>query len=103
MISQGRFCTYFMLYLEICYRSNKKTRNEVKSEMNHLGKGQIFKILCTFIFRFRIATDIVEERLNLAKQLGADILINGLKDNLQETGMYKTSDNMLIQFTLLLW
>ena len=50
-----------------------------------------------FLFFLRIATDIVEERLNLAKQLGADVLINGLKENLQETGIKTQHLNTLLK------
>jgi len=46
----------------------------------------ILTILTQHLFT-RIATDIVEERLLLAKQLGADVLINGLQENLQGKGM----------------
>lgn len=38
-----------------------------------------------------IATDIIDERLELARQLGADILINGMKENLQERVMAETN------------
>ena len=36
---------------------------------------------------FSIATDIVEERLQKAKQMGADIVVDGKKENLKETGL----------------
>ena len=34
-----------------------------------------------------IVTDIVEQKLELAKKLGADILVNGKHQNLKEVGM----------------
>ena len=41
------------------------------------------------LFNSRIATDIVDERLQLAKGLGADVLINGLTENLHDRGNTK--------------
>lgn len=35
---------------------------------------------------FSIATDIVEERLQKAKQLGADVVVDGKTENLNDTG-----------------
>lgn len=48
------------------------------------------KILEKFIFSlfFRIATDIVEERLQKAKQMGADVLVNGKMENLKDIGLW---------------
>ncbi|XP_066922855.1 L-threonine 3-dehydrogenase-like isoform X1 [Clytia hemisphaerica] len=40
-----------------------------------------------------IATDIVEERLQLAKQLGADVLINGLNEDLPKKVMEETNND----------
>lgn len=39
---------------------------------------------------FSIATDIVEERLKKAKQMGADVVVNGKTDNLKDTGLWAT-------------
>lgn len=36
---------------------------------------------------FSIATDIVEERLQKAKQLGADVVVDGKTENLNDTGL----------------
>ena len=36
---------------------------------------------------FSIATDIVEERLQKAKQMGADVVVDGKKEDLKETGL----------------
>ena len=33
-----------------------------------------------------LATDIVDEKLELAKKFGADVLINGLKEDLKTAG-----------------
>ena len=36
----------------------------------------------------RLATDIIESRLEAAKLVGADVVINGLKENLKERGEF---------------
>lgn len=36
---------------------------------------------------FSIATDIVEERLHKAKQMGADVVVNGKTENLKDSGL----------------
>ena len=36
---------------------------------------------------YSIATDIVEDRLQKAKQIGADVVINGKTENLKDTGL----------------
>ena len=36
---------------------------------------------------FSIATDIVEERLQKAKQIGADVVVDGKTENLKDTGL----------------
>ena len=35
---------------------------------------------------FSIATDIVEQRLQKAKQMGADVVVNGKTENLKDIG-----------------
>ena len=34
-----------------------------------------------------IATDIVQERLQKAKQIGADVVVDGKTENLKDTGL----------------
>ena len=43
-------------------------------------------LFCQF-FLLSIAIDIVEERLQKAKQLGADVVVNGKTENLKDTGL----------------
>jgi len=49
----------------------------------------IVSILFLFVLfsLFSLAIDIVEERLQKAKQLGADVVVNGKTENLKDTGL----------------
>ncbi|KAK3747926.1 hypothetical protein QZH41_008847 [Actinostola sp. cb2023] len=49
-----------------------------------MGAGKIFNIRGAFCLSNRIATDINQDRLGKAKQMGADVLVNGLMENLKE-------------------